>query len=90
MKLKKGLSSMTPADVKTFLKGPFTYYTELYLELLKLREEEYNEENPFVYYNTQFTMGGGRGISLFRLILSGVECKDKEAKARRKDKEDFI
>ena len=78
---KKGLRLDASEDVKTFLKGPFKYYTELYLELLKLRGPN-NEENPFVYYNTQFTMRGGNGHSLFRLILSGVGLDDPEKEAK--------
>ena len=49
-------------QVKTFLEGPFTYYTNLYVKLLKLRGED-NKENPFVYYNTEFTMRVGKGDS---------------------------
>ena len=83
---EEGLKLNEPKEVKPFLTGPFTYYTDLYVELLRLREEKYNEENPFVYYNTQFTMRGGKGHLLFRLILSGVSDEDSKEEAKEKIK----
>ena len=65
LKLKRNI-----VGVKSFLEGPFTYYTNLYSELLKVNDD--NKEYPCVFFNKL------NRLNQFMLILSGVSLDDSE------------
>jgi len=61
-----------PAGVKSFLSGPFRYFTRLYQDLLNAAKEE-GQSNPAVFFN-----GLNEQDSQFMLILSACKVNDPE------------
>ena len=61
-----------PSEVKTFLKGPFRYYTNLYARLWQATQQE-NESFPSLYFN-----GLNELDTQFMLILSACEVDDPD------------
>lgn len=59
------------AAVKKFLKNEFIYYSNLYLKVLN-HYDEFNNEQPYVYYNRLNDLDGQ-----FMLILSVCELNDE-------------
>jgi len=60
----------SPARVKEFLRGDFTYYTDVYLKLLRAYEED-QQEYRAVYYNALLDLDAP-----FHLVLSACVPND--------------
>ena len=65
-----------PAEVKTFLKGSFRYYTELYSRLWKATQTE-NPNYPAIYFNSLNELD-----SQFMLVLSACQVDDPDEVAK--------
>lgn len=62
----------SPARVKEFLKGDFTYYSKLYVKLLTAYEEDQNDFRA-VYYNALLDLDAP-----LHLVVSACEPNDKD------------
>lgn len=71
MNAKLGLLH-SPARVKAFLKGDFTYYSNLYVKVLSAYEEDQNEFRA-VYYNALLDLDAP-----LHLVVSACESNDKD------------
>src|SRR5205807_7880410 len=62
-----------PVKVKAFLKGDFTYYSNLYIKLRQAYSEEQNDQNDFraVYFNALLDLDAP-----FHLVLSACIPND--------------
>jgi len=67
----------SPHDVKTFLKGPFRYYTKLYYKLRILGDNE-NSSFSECYYNSQLNRMDGH--IMLTLAVCAVDDPDEDAK----------
>ena len=65
-----------PKNVKDFLDNPFSFYTNLYLKLLKAYSND-SKKHHYVYLNRLNEMN-----SQFMLILSGIKLYDPEEEAK--------
>lgn len=67
-----------PEGVKKFLLNDFVYYTNLYLKVLGYYKN-YNESQPYVYYNNLTEMD-----NQFLLILSACKLNDEDEEGKIK------
>lgn len=66
----------SPPKVKAFLKGDFSYYTDLYIKLQKAYRSE-SKEFPAVYYNAMLDLDAP-----FLLVLSACVPNDPDENAK--------
>ena len=68
-----------PNNIKSFLRGPFRYYSGLYLKLCRLGQDEHSAF-PECYYSSQLNRMDGH--IMLTLAACSVDDPDEEAKIR--------